>query len=155
MTTVNDILCSMFAERGLRIKADMALPATDAEIAAHLAAAVIEGNAPTLAEFRAAEIAYTQKMIEARQAALVKQYTDRLERHYDEAAQSRKYDNRLTCALRAGYAGPFQAEGQTFAVWMDTCNALGYQVMAEVAAGMRPLPTEDELIALLPPLVWP
>lgn len=86
---------------------------------------------------------------------IIKALTGALERHYDTTAQSRRYDNRLTCALRAGYAGPFQAEGNAFAIWMDTCNAHGYQVMADVLAGKRSVPTEAELIAELTPIVWP
>jgi hypothetical protein len=77
-----------------------------------------------------------------------------MEAHFDSKAQEKKYDNRLTCALRAGYAGPFQAEGQAFAVWMDTCNAYGYSEMEKVLAGQRPMPTPDELIAEFPVLTW-
>lgn len=81
--------------------------------------------------------------------------TAALEAYYDIKAKERRYDSRYTCALRAGYAGPFQAEGQTFAVWMDTCNAYGYQVIADVLAAKRPTPTAEQLIAELPKLVWP
>jgi hypothetical protein len=88
-------------------------------------------------------------------ALTVKKYTERLEQHYDTMAQTKQYDSRLTCTLRAGFAGPFQTEGQAFAVWMDTCNALAYQIMADVQAGTRPLPAEDELVAELPVMVWP
>lgn len=86
---------------------------------------------------------------------LVDRYTETLTRHLDATAQQRRYDNRVTCALRAGYPGPFQAEGQAFAQWMDQCNALGYQILAEVQAGTRPMPSEAEFIAMLPPMVWP
>lgn len=76
--------------------------------------------------------------------------------HLDATAQSRRYDNRITCAVRAGYTGPFQAEGQAFAAWMDTCNAQAYQLLAEVQAGTRPLPdTTQALIDVLPAMVWP
>lgn len=92
---------------------------------------------------------------EQRDAILLARYEAALTAHLDATAQSRRYDNRITCALRAGYPGPFQAEGQAFAAWMDQCNALGYQVLAEVQAGTRPLPTESEFIAMLPPMVWP
>lgn len=75
---------------------------------------------------------------------------------FDSTAQARRYDNRVTCALRAGYPGPFQAEGQAFATWMDTCNALGYQMLAEVEAGTRPMPASvQEALDLLPEMVWP
>ena len=58
--------------------------------------------------------------------------------------------------LRAGYPGTFQAEGIAFAAWMDQCNALAYNLLAEVVAGTRPLPESPKaLIDLMPPMVWP
>lgn len=74
---------------------------------------------------------------------------------FDSTAQSRHYDNRITCALRAGYAGPFQAEGKAFAEWMDACYAAGYQILAAVEAGQRQPPASiAALVAELPKLVW-
>jgi len=81
-------------------------------------------------------------------------YTARLEALYDAKAQERRYDTRFTCALRAGYVGPFQADGVAFAQWMDASNAHGYTVMAAVQAGDRPLPTWEELAAELPAAPW-
>lgn len=79
-----------------------------------------------------------------------------LTRHLDATAQARRYDNRITCALRAGYPGPFQVEGQAFALWMDACNLAAYTLLAEVQVGVRPLPkTTQALIEALPPMVWP
>lgn len=79
-----------------------------------------------------------------------------LTRHLDATAQARRYDNRITCALRAGYPGPFQAEGQAFALWMDACNLAAYTLLAEVQAGARPLPENAQvLIEALPLMVWP
>lgn len=155
MTTANDILCSMFAARGLRMNADTPLPSADSAIEAHLQTAIIEGEAPTLVEFKAAIPAYEAMIAKSQQDALIAKYTARLEQHYDATAQMKRYDNHLTCALRSGYTGPFQAEGQAFAIWMDTCNALAYQIMDEVLAGTRPMPTEDELIGMFPEMVWP
>lgn len=77
-----------------------------------------------------------------------------MEAHYDTVAQEKHYDNRFTCALRAGYAGPFQTEGQLFAVWMDECNAYGYLQMAKVQNGERTMPTVAELLAELPAAPW-
>ena len=79
-----------------------------------------------------------------------------LDRHLDATAQARRYDNRITCALRAGYPGPFQPEGQAFALWMDACNLAAYTLLAEVQAGARPLPENTQvLIEALPPMMWP
>lgn len=85
---------------------------------------------------------------------LIQEMTRALERYYDSVAQIKRYDNRLTCALRAGYAGVFQQEGITFAIWMDNCNAYGYQVIADVQGGLRVIPTPEELIAELPAAPW-
>ena len=76
--------------------------------------------------------------------------------HLDATARERRYDNRVTCALRAGYPGPFQAEGIAFASWMDQCNALAYNLLAEVVAGARPMPDSPQaLIDLMPAMEWP
>lgn len=80
-----------------------------------------------------------------------------LEAYYDEVAARKSYGAppvppRVMCALRAGYPGPFQAEGIAFGAWMDECNAYAYQVQADVKAGLRGIPTGPELIAELPPV---
>lgn len=82
-------------------------------------------------------------------------YTAAMDELFNATAQAKRYDNRVTCALRAGYPGPFQAEGLAFAQWMDACNALGYQVMAEVLSGQRPMPTVPAFLDLLPQVEWP
>lgn len=78
-----------------------------------------------------------------------------LTNHLDATAQSRHYDNRINCALRAGYPGPYQAEGIAFAQWMDACNVVGYTMLADFQAGLIPQPTIIEMIAALPVMVWP
>lgn len=89
-------------------------------------------------------------------ALTVADFDNALTQHLDKTAQAKRYDNRITCALRAGYPGPFQAEGQAFAAWMDTCNAQAYALLAEVQSGTRPLPESTKaLIDALPPMVWP
>lgn len=89
------------------------------------------------------------------QDELLASYQQALDELFNSTAQARRYDSRVTCALRAGYPGPFQAEGLAFAQWMDACNALGYQLMAEVLGGQRPMPTVPEFLAMLPPMEWP
>ena len=82
-------------------------------------------------------------------------YMAAMEALYDKVAQTKQYDNRLTCALRAGYPGPFQAEGLAFGSWMDTCNEFGYYMLARVTSGDLPQPTVDEFMAQLPEMEWP
>ena len=87
---------------------------------------------------------------------IVADFDTALTSHLDSTAQSRRYDNRITCAVRAGYAGPFQAEGAAFALWMDNCNALAYQMLAAVQAGTAPMPESPQaFIDSLPAMVWP
>lgn len=76
--------------------------------------------------------------------------------HLDNTAQQRRYDNRITCMVRAGFAGPFQAEGVAFATWCDTCNTTAYAMLAAVQAGTEPMPESPAaFIATLPAMVWP
>lgn len=86
--------------------------------------------------------------------SIAKRYDKALLAHFDSVAQSRRYDNRLTCALRAGYAGPFQQEGIAFGTWMDNCNESAYQLMADVLSGTKPLPTIEEFISGMPTINW-
>lgn len=83
------------------------------------------------------------------------QYTAALDAHIDAKSRERGYDNRVTCALRAGYAGPYQAECLAFAMWMDACYEAGQQALAAVRSGQRTMPTPEAFIAELPPMVWP
>lgn len=83
------------------------------------------------------------------------EYITALEEFYDAKAQERRYDGRMSCAIRAGYPGPFRAEGEAFATWMDACNAYAYQVLEDAMSGDRPLPTIEDFLAELPTLTWP
>jgi len=88
-------------------------------------------------------------------ARTVADYVDAMTVLFDTTAQQRRYDNHVTCALRAGYPGPFQAEGMAFAQWMDNCNAKGYSILEQVTAGTLEQPTVSEYLAMLPTLEWP
>lgn len=121
------------------------LPANESEGFAY-EAWIADGNTP---------LPVTPKTAEQLEAEALGRFISALESHYDATAQARRYDNRLTCTLRAGYPGPFQAEGLAFATWMDECNAYAYEQMALVQAGERAQPTPDELLAELPAMVWP
>lgn len=86
---------------------------------------------------------------------LQNQLTAALNRHLDSVAGQRRYDDRFTCSLRAGFPGPFQEEGTVFAAWMDACNLVAYTILAECKGGLRPVPTEEELVEALPLIEWP
>ena len=42
---------------------------------------------------------------------LIATMTSDLEAYYDQVAAIKDYDSRITCAMRAGYEGPYQADG--------------------------------------------
>ncbi len=81
-------------------------------------------------------------------------YVTAMEAHYDAVAKAKGYDNRYTCALRAGYSGPFQTEGQAFAQWMDACNAYAYQELAKIKGNGRAVPTIPGFLSELPSAPW-
>lgn len=82
-------------------------------------------------------------------------YDAALTAHLDSVARSKRYADRISCSVRAGYPGPFQADGIAFATWMDTCNAIGYSILADFQAGNIPQPSVEDVIAALPEMVWP
>jgi hypothetical protein len=79
-----------------------------------------------------------------------------IQQHLDATARTRGYDGILSLASYAVSAHPpFAAEGRAGADWRDAVWGYGYQVLADVQAGTRTVPTVDALIAELPPIVWP
>ena len=86
-------------------------------------------------------------------------YKNALQLMYNAKAAERRYDNYATCAMRAGYPGPWQAEGQSFGTWMDSCNAFGYGVLNQVMQAQIAQPSVAEFVAMVdtnvPALIWP
>lgn len=78
-----------------------------------------------------------------------------IEKHMDEVAQAKRYDNRDSCRLYAGYLNPFQAEAIAYGQWVSACWVASNQAQSDVIAGIRTIPTPDEAINELPAMVWP
>lgn len=74
--------------------------------------------------------------------------------HMDTAAQALSYDDiRAVVTYADEPAVPkFQAEGRAFRAWRSLVWAHCYQVLDDVQAGRRPIPSAAELIAELPAL---
>jgi hypothetical protein len=88
-------------------------------------------------------------------AQIIQELEAAVDKHIDSVAKADKWDSRITCTIRAGYPNPWQNKAIAFGQWMDACYAHCIQVQNDVAAGTRPIPTEAELIAELPVMVWP
>lgn len=104
--------------------------------------AFVTANFP--GQFRTAAKAPSAQEYEAAMVAL-----------FDRVAATRQYDSRVTCAMRASYAGPYQAEGAAFGEWMDRCYATGYALQAQAARGEMDPASIDQLLANMPEMIWP
>ena len=77
-----------------------------------------------------------------------------VQRFMDAKAQEHGYDDIFTAVTYAeeSTVAQFQAEGKAFRQWRSAVWAFCYAYLDEVTAGTKPVPTEAELIALLPAL---
>ena len=74
---------------------------------------------------------------------------------FDSKAKEKDYDSILSACSYAGYDNPFRAEGEAYGVWRADCWQVGYQILAEVEAGTKPMLTIEEVLAEMPELVLP
>ena len=89
-------------------------------------------------------------------AALKQSLTSAVQKHMDNTAKERNFDDILSLCTYATSAKPkFAAEGQAGVSWRDEVWAKGYTILADVEAGTRSIPTVDELLSELPSFVWP
>ena len=83
------------------------------------------------------------------------QLTAAVQAYMDSTVQTRGYDNIHTaCSYANSTDHIFAAEGQACLQWRDMVWRKCYDILAEVQAGKRAIPTVEELIAELPVLVW-
>jgi hypothetical protein len=100
--------------------------------------------------------AATAQEIADRQSALVSEYTGKTQERLDSFAQTRGYDGILSAATYASSPTPqFAAEGQRCLALRDSTWAKLYEVMSDVQAGNRAIPSWEQLEAELPVLSWP
>lgn len=86
---------------------------------------------------------------------LLSELEQAITKHMDEVAQAKRYDNRDSCRLYAGYVNPFQAEAIAYGQWVAACWVASNTAQAEIMAGTRTVPTPAEAVAELPLMEWP
>lgn len=94
------------------------------------------------------EAPLTEEQIQAHLTQVVQNYMDK-------TVQTRGYDNIHTaCTYSSSTDETFRAEGTACVAWRDAVWRKCYDILAEVKAGTREIPTEEELLAELPVLDW-
>lgn len=76
--------------------------------------------------------------------------------HLDATARARSYNSALSCVSYVdSTVAQYRTEATAMRDWRDAVWQRCYELLAEVQAGQRPIPSEQELIALLPTILWP
>jgi len=78
-----------------------------------------------------------------------------VQQHLDDVARTRNYDGILSlCTYATSSVEQFAAEGQAGIAWRDAVWEYCYQVLDDVQAGHRNIPTSQNLILELPTINW-
>lgn len=89
----------------------------------------------------------------AKMKTLEEQYTAQVQEMLDDAAKALGYDSCLSvCSYIDTGVAKFDAEGVQFRRWRSAIWNRGYELLDEVKAGTRAVPTPEELPGLLPKL---
>ncbi len=89
------------------------------------------------------------------EAEIQKQLTDAVQNYMDTTVQARNYDNiNSACTYANSTDHIFATEGVACVKWRDAVWRKCYDMLAEVKAGTRAIPTAEEVIAELPALEW-
>lgn len=84
-------------------------------------------------------------------------FTASIQQRLDDFARTRNYDSILSaCTYATSTVPKFKTEGQACVNLRDATWAAAYQILANVQAGKRPMPTSiADIEADLPAAVWP
>lgn len=113
----------------------------------------VENKYATQQEADAAQTEYDALQIQA----LIRDVQEKTQTRLDNFAKTRNYSGMLSLCTYATSLNPkFRPEGQYGVTVRDATWETLYQIMADVEAGNRPMPSGyEEIESELPPLVWP
>ena len=99
-------------------------------------------------------VAIPEPTVEELQEQIQSQLTGAVQHVLDAKAQELNYDSCLSvCSYIDTGVPKFDSEGRAFRAWRSAVWAKGYEILAQVQAGQRAIPTEEQLISELPKLV--
>lgn len=91
---------------------------------------------------------------EQKEAQIQNKLTNAVQRFLDKKAQELNYDNCLSvCSYIDTGVQKFDDESRAFRKWRSAVWAKGYEILDLVKMGEMAIPSEEELIAMLPELV--
>lgn len=100
-----------------------------------------------------AKLTKPEKPHELIEAELQAQYTSLIQSMLDKEAQKLGYDNcNSACTYVDTGVQKFDDEGRAFRAWRSAVWAKGYEILDAVKAGEMEIPSEEELVELLPTL---
>lgn len=73
----------------------------------------------------------------------------------DTKAKESGFDSILSARSYAGYFNPFQILAQALAMWASDCWVVAGGLYSQVGKGNAPIPTNEEVLTLLPTLELP
>ena len=95
---------------------------------------------------------YAPSVLRERMITLV---SEAVQPRLDAFARERGYDSMISLCTYATSSNPrFAGEGQRGVDLRDQTWGAGYQILADVEAGLRPFPTVEQVVSELPVLVW-
>lgn len=98
----------------------------------------------------------TEEQAKQQFAAQQAHLTSIIHRRLNQIAAERGYDSILSlCSYATSSVPRFRAEGQAGVDLRDQCWMIGYQVLADVAQGLRDFPSDEEALAMMPAMEWP
>lgn len=98
----------------------------------------------------------TAQEFKKKKKQMMKKYADLVQDILDTEAQTHDYDSILSVTSYAvSNHSRYGREGKAALQWREDVWDKTYEILNQVLAGERPIPTPEEVLAELPKMVWP